>query len=137
MSPHARLVDEQLESTEDGVNESIRGRGAGILGDVGPDLLDVPLGKRGEPIGHLRFLGAGRTSTRLDPLGELSTRGPVVRPSFAASQLIKAGAHVGTKLLPCLVAFLQKPECLTDNFAGRLVQAALDLFVYEPFELWR
>ena len=36
-----------------------------------------------------------------------------------------------------MVAFLQEPERLTDNFAGSLVQTALNLFVHEPFELWR
>jgi hypothetical protein len=39
------LFDEQLESIEDGVNESVRAGGAGILGDVGPDLLEVLLGQ--------------------------------------------------------------------------------------------
>jgi hypothetical protein len=60
-----------------------------------------------------------------------------VRTSLAASELIKPGLHVGTKLLTRLVAILQKPQRLTDNFAGSLVQAALDLFVYQSFELWR
>jgi hypothetical protein len=73
------------------------------------------LGQGGEPIGHLRFLGASRTSTRLDPVGELSTRNPIVRTSLAASQLIKPGLHIGTKLLARLVTFLQEPERLTDN----------------------
>ena len=44
MATHARLFDEQLVSIEDGVNESIGGHGAGILGDVGPDLFEVLLG---------------------------------------------------------------------------------------------
>src|SRR5262245_61627650 len=57
---HARLVDEQLESVEEGVNKPIGGRRAGILGDVGPDLL---LGKRGQPIRHLPRLGATRLRT--------------------------------------------------------------------------
>src|SRR5262249_39734967 len=74
----------RLESIEDGVNQSISGRGAGILGDVGPDLVEVLLGKGGQPIGHLRLLGASRTTARLDPLGELSTRRPVVRTSLAS-----------------------------------------------------
>jgi hypothetical protein len=39
------LFDEQLESIEDGVNESIGRRGAGIIGDVGPDLLEVLFGQ--------------------------------------------------------------------------------------------
>ena len=37
----------------------------------GPDLLEVLLGKSGQPIGHLRLLGASRPTARLDPLGEL------------------------------------------------------------------
>lgn len=45
IATHARLFDEQVESIEDGVNESIGGCGAGILGDVGPDLLEVLLGR--------------------------------------------------------------------------------------------
>jgi hypothetical protein len=45
MSTHAGLFDEQLESIEDGVNESIGRRGAGIIGDVGPDLLEVLFGQ--------------------------------------------------------------------------------------------
>jgi hypothetical protein len=132
-----RLIGQQFEPLDDRVNESIGSRGAGILGDVGSDLLEVLLSKSGQPIGHLRLLGASRTTARLDPLRELSTRGPVVRTSLAPSQLIKARLHVGTKLLPCLVAFLQKPERLTDNFAGGLVQTALDTFLHESFELWR
>jgi hypothetical protein len=87
------LFDEQFESIEEGVNESIDGRTAGLLGDVGPDLLEVLLGKSGEPIEHLGFLGASRTITRLDPLGELSTRRPVVRLSLATRQL-KTGLPV-------------------------------------------
>src|SRR5262249_53468987 len=58
----ARLFDEQLESIEDGVNESIGGRGAGVVGNVRPYLHEVLLGERGQPIGHLRFLGASRTT---------------------------------------------------------------------------
>jgi hypothetical protein len=68
---HARLVDEQLESIEDRVNESIGSRGAGILGDVGPDLGEVLLGKRGQPIRHLRLLDPSRATARLDSLCEL------------------------------------------------------------------
>ena len=34
VATHVRLFDEQLESIEDGVDESIGPRGAGILGDV-------------------------------------------------------------------------------------------------------
>ena len=37
------------------------------------DLLDVLLGKGRQPIRHLRLLGVSCTTTRLDPLGELST----------------------------------------------------------------
>jgi hypothetical protein len=47
VATHARLFDEQLESIEDGVNESVGGRRAGILGNVGPDLFEVALGERG------------------------------------------------------------------------------------------
>src|SRR5262249_9813080 len=98
---------------------------------------EVLLGKARQPIRHLRLLGASGTTARLDLLGELSTRGPVVRATIAASQMIKAGLHVRTKLLPRLVPLLQQPERLTDNFPGSLVQTALDLLVYEPFELRR
>src|SRR5207244_696473 len=31
----------------------------------------IPLGERGQPLEHLRLLGARRTTTRLDSLGEL------------------------------------------------------------------
>jgi hypothetical protein len=73
VATHARLFDEQLESIEDGVNQSIGHRGASILGDVGPDFIEVPLRERGQPIGHLLLLGAACPTARLDPLGELST----------------------------------------------------------------
>jgi hypothetical protein len=36
-----------------------------------------------------------------------------------------------------MIALLQKSQCLADNLAGRLVQAALDLLIHESFELWR
>src|SRR5262245_38819544 len=85
---------------------------------------------------HLRFLGASSTTSRLDPLGELSARGPVVRTSLAMSRLIEAGLHVCTKLLARMVALLQKPERLADHFAGGLVQTTRDFLVYESFELW-
>ena len=74
---------------------------------------------------------------RFDPLGELPAGGLVVNTALAPSKLIKAGLHVGTKLLTSLIAFLQEPECLANDFTGRLVQATLDLFVHESFELWR
>ena len=70
---HPGLFGEQIESLDDGVNESVGGGGAGVLGDVGPDLLEVLLGESGQPIGHLRLLGASRATARLDPLGELPT----------------------------------------------------------------
>ena len=73
VATHARLFDEQLEPIEDGISESIGGHGAGILGDVGPDFIEIPLGERGQPIGHLLLLGAACPTARLDPLGELST----------------------------------------------------------------
>jgi hypothetical protein len=50
---HPRLFGQQLESVDDGVDESVGGCGTGILGDVGPDFLEVPLGKSGQPIPHL------------------------------------------------------------------------------------
>ena len=56
-----------------GVNESIGRGGAGILGDVEPNLLEVLLGKAGQPIRHLRLLGASCATARLDLLGELAT----------------------------------------------------------------
>jgi len=62
IATHAGLFDEKLESIEDGVDEPIGRLGARILGDVGPDLLKVLLDQSGQPIGHLRFLGASRTT---------------------------------------------------------------------------
>ena len=50
VATHARLFDEYLESIEDGVDKSIGRGGTGILGDVEPDLLEVLLGKAGQPI---------------------------------------------------------------------------------------
>ena len=46
---HPRLLHQEIESVDDGVNQSVGGCGAGVLGDVGPDLLEVPLGQSGEP----------------------------------------------------------------------------------------
>jgi hypothetical protein len=69
----ARLLGQRLESVDNRINESVRRRGAGVLGDVGPDLVEVPLGKSGQPIWHLRLLVASRATARLDPLGELPT----------------------------------------------------------------
>jgi hypothetical protein len=43
VATHARLFGQELESIEEGVNESIGGRGAGVLGNVGPDLGEVRL----------------------------------------------------------------------------------------------
>jgi len=73
VATHARLFDEYLESIEDGVDKSIGRGGTGILGDVEPDLLEVLLGKTGQPIRQLRLLGASCTTARLDPIGELAT----------------------------------------------------------------
>ena len=134
---HLRLFGQQLESVDDVVNESVRGCETGVLGDIRPDFVEVLLGKGGQPIRHLRLLGASRATAGLDLLGELSTRSPVVRKRFAASQLIKPCLNVGTKLLARLVAFLQQSQSLADNFAGCLVQTALNLFVHESLELWR
>jgi hypothetical protein len=118
---HARLFDVKLESVEDSVDEPIGRRRAGILGDVRPDLLEVSSGKDGQSIRHLPLLGAICATARLDPLGEPSTGGRVVRTSLASSDLIKARVHVGAKLFSRLIAFVQEPECLTDHFAGGLV----------------
>lgn len=68
---HPRLLGQQFESFDDGVNQSVGRIRASVLGDVGPDLLEVPLGQSGEPIRHLRLLDASRPTARLDPLGEL------------------------------------------------------------------
>jgi hypothetical protein len=97
---------------DDVVDESVGGCRSGVLGDVGPDFVEIPL-------------------------GELAARGLVVNTAPAPSKLIKACLHVGTKLLTSLIAFLQEPECLADDFTGCLVKATLDLFVHESFELWR
>jgi hypothetical protein len=51
---HPRLLHRQIESVDDSVNESVGGCGASLLSEVGADLLEVPLGQSGEPIGHLR-----------------------------------------------------------------------------------
>ena len=134
---HPRLLGHQIESVDDRVNESVGGGGAGVLGEVGSDLLEVPLGERGQPIGHLRLLGSSRTPARLDPLSELAARGLLVGPTLATSTLIKPCLHIGTKLLTSLIAFLKESECLADNFAGCLVQATLNLFVHKSYELWR
>jgi hypothetical protein len=56
-----------------GINESVGSCGAGVLGDVGRDFVEVLLGEHGQPIRHLRLLGARRTTARLDPLGQLPT----------------------------------------------------------------
>ena len=53
-APLARVFSQQLESADDVVDESIRGGQAGLLGDVGPDLGEVPFGQRREPIRHVR-----------------------------------------------------------------------------------
>lgn len=71
VATHTRLFDEQLESLKDGVNKAIGSGGTGILGDIGPDLLEVLLGKAGQPIRHLRLLGASCPTARLNPFGEL------------------------------------------------------------------
>jgi hypothetical protein len=68
---HPGLFDQPFEAVNYRVDESIRGGGAGVLGDVGLDLLEVLLGKGGQPIGHLRLFGASRTTARLDPFGKL------------------------------------------------------------------
>jgi hypothetical protein len=41
------LFDEQLESIEDGIDQSIGGFEASIFRDAGPDVLEVLLRKRG------------------------------------------------------------------------------------------
>jgi hypothetical protein len=48
---HPRLFGQQIEAVE--------------------DLVEVLLGETGEPIRHLRLLGASCATARLDPLGEL------------------------------------------------------------------
>ena len=57
--------------------------------------------------------------------------------TLATSKLMEAGLHVGTQLLPRVVAFLQKSKRLADDFAGGLIETALNLLVHESFELWR
>ena len=39
---HPRMFSQQLESVDDRVNEAIGGGGAGVPGDIGPDLVEVP-----------------------------------------------------------------------------------------------
>src|SRR5581483_8651431 len=83
------------ESLSDSVNESVSRRRAGVLCDIGPDLLEVLLGKGGQPIRHLQLLRARRSTARLNLFGELPTCGLVVHATLALNQLIKAGLHVG------------------------------------------
>ena len=68
---HPRLFGQQVESVDNGVDQSVGCSGAGVLGDVGPDLVKVLLGKSRQPIRRLRLRDASRTPTRLDSLGEL------------------------------------------------------------------
>jgi hypothetical protein len=100
------LFGRWIESVDDVVDESVGGCRSGVLGDVGPDFVEVPFGERRQPIGCLRLLGASRTTARFDPLGELAAQGLVVTTALAPSKLIKASPHVGTKLLTSLIAFL-------------------------------
>jgi len=101
------------------------------------NLLEILLGQRRQPIRPLRLPGAGGSTFRLHPVGELSSRSPVVGTPFAVGQLIEPCQDVGAVALPRLVAFLQEPERLPDDFPGRLVRAALDLLVHRSFQLWR
>ena len=45
------MFRQQIKSVDDVVNESVSGCRAGVLGDIGPDLVEITLGERGQPIG--------------------------------------------------------------------------------------
>jgi hypothetical protein len=68
-------------------------------------------------IGHLRLLGASRTTAQLDAFSELPGRGLVVGSSLATRKLIKACLHIGTQLLPRRVAVLQRSASRTTSLA--------------------
>jgi hypothetical protein len=55
---HPRLFGQQIKSSDDVVNESVSGGRAAVLDDLVPDFVEVLLGERGQPIRHLRLLGA-------------------------------------------------------------------------------
>lgn len=82
IATHARLFDEQLESIEDGIDESIGGFEAGIFRDVGPDVFKVLLGKRGKPIGYYDFLA--RAARPRDLIRPASWRPEVLSYAFAS-----------------------------------------------------
>ncbi len=52
-------------------------------------------------------------------------------------QRIEPSLHVRAKPFARVVSVLQQAQCFADDFACRLVQAALYLLVHEPFELGR
>ena len=51
LAAHAGMFRQQIKSVDDVVNESVSGCRAGVLGDIGPDLVEITLGERGQPIG--------------------------------------------------------------------------------------
>ena len=53
---HPRLFGQQFDALDNGVDESVRGCRAGVLGDVGPDLVEVLLSESGQPIGIYDFV---------------------------------------------------------------------------------
>jgi hypothetical protein len=59
---HPRLFGQQIESVDDVVDEPVGRCRSSVFGDVGPDFVEVLLGERRWPIGHLRLLAACRTT---------------------------------------------------------------------------
>ena len=53
VATHARMVSQELESLDDFIDEAVSSCGAGVLCDVGVDLVEVPLGESGQLIGYL------------------------------------------------------------------------------------
>jgi len=70
---HSEMFGQQIESVDDGVDESVSSPRAGVIGDVGPDLVEVLFGQGGQPIAHLGFLGASDATAGLDAFGESPT----------------------------------------------------------------
>jgi hypothetical protein len=44
--------------------------------------------------------------------------------------------HISAKLFTCVVALFEEAQRLSDDFARRLIETALDLLIHESFELW-
>jgi len=125
---------QHLESLKDDVDHFVRPCFVRLVGDVRPKLPQILLGQAETADSASGLPGTDLSTVGFDS-GRKATGGRlVVKCSLLLCELSETGLNIGTESNALLVALVEKPQCLANDFTGRLVHPAVDFFANELFQ---